>query len=122
MKKCHCERLKGSVLTFLLSDLDEVSTYRLPLKFLKESRHEASFKRLLPRLRRVAMTLVMLVIAGALQSAQACSVCFGVPKTPQTTALKFSVLTLLIILLGVLVGFAWFFIGLMKRSREGDLR
>ena len=55
---------------------------------------------------------------------QACSVCYGDPSSPQIIGANNAVLFLLLVVVGVLSGFAGFFLYLMRRARlyhEGAL-
>jgi hypothetical protein len=54
----------------------------------------------------------------------ACSVCFGQSDSPMAWAMNMGIFAMLLIVGGVLVGFASFFVHLVRRARlvEGGLR
>jgi hypothetical protein len=53
----------------------------------------------------------------ALQSLLACPVCFGQSDSPMAWAMNTGLLFMLLIVVGVLVGFASFFVHLVRRAR-----
>jgi hypothetical protein len=53
----------------------------------------------------------------ALQSLLACPVCFGQSDSPMAWAMNTGILFMLVIVGGVLVGFASFFVHLVRRAR-----
>ena len=53
----------------------------------------------------------------ALQSVLACPVCFGQSDSPMAWAMNTGILFMLVIVGGVLVGFASFFVHLVRRAR-----
>jgi hypothetical protein len=70
------------------------------------------------RLRRTLMTLVAL---GVPRAALACPVCFGQSDSPMAIATNWGVFALLLVVVGVLSGFAYFFVYLARRARlAGD--
>lgn len=72
---------------------------------------------------RLAALIVCLLLAAP-RLLEACSVCFGNPDSPHTQGMNNAILFLLVVIGGVLVGFATFFLHLVRRSRlagAGDL-
>ena len=62
--------------------------------------------------------LIFVILGLKVSTASACSVCFGgMPNTSTTIAIRWGVLVLLVILLGVLAGFTKFFMNINKRSK-----
>lgn len=66
--------------------------------------------------------ILFLILAASMigKDAWGCSVCFGDPDSTLTMGLHMGVLTLLLIVLLVLGGFARFFWYLVKRSQSGQ--
>ena len=62
-------------------------------------------------------TLVTLLVLAAPRAALACPVCFGQNDSPMARAANISILAMLVVVAGVLVGFATFFIHLVRRAR-----
>ena len=56
----------------------------------------------------------------ALQSVLACPVCFGQSDSPMAWAMNTGILFMLVIVGGVLVGFASFFVHLVRRARLAE--
>ena len=56
----------------------------------------------------------------ALQSLLACPVCFGQSDSPMAWAMNTGILFMLVIVGGVLVGFASFFLHLVRRARLSE--
>ena len=56
----------------------------------------------------------------ALQSVLACPVCFGQSDSPMAWAMNAGILFMLVIVGGVLVGFASFFVHLVRRARLAE--
>ena len=56
----------------------------------------------------------------ALQSLLACPVCFGQSDSPMAWAMNTGILFMLVIVVGVLVGFASFFVHLVRRARLAE--
>ena len=56
----------------------------------------------------------------ALQSVLACPVCFGQSDSPMFWAMNTGILFMLVIVGGVLVGFASFFVHLVRRARLAE--
>jgi hypothetical protein len=56
----------------------------------------------------------------ALQSVIACPVCFGQSDSPMAWAMNLGILFMLAIVGGVLVGFASFFVHLVRRARLAE--
>lgn len=65
-------------------------------------------------------SILSLIICSVFLSedAQACSVCFGDPQSTLTTGLHMGVLTLLVVVVLVLAGFAMFFLHLKKLGKK----
>jgi hypothetical protein len=57
----------------------------------------------------------------ALQSVLACPVCFGQSDSPMAWAMNTGILFMLVIVGGVLVGFASFFVHLVRRARLAEV-
>lgn len=70
--------------------------------------------------RSIISAIVMASCAGVCLNVHACSVCFGDPQSSLTMGLHMGVLTLLIIVLLVLGGFAAFFLRLRKLSKNNS--
>ena len=66
-------------------------------------------------------TLFTLVGVAAPRVALACPVCFGQNDSPMAVATNMGILTLLAVIVGVLAGFAGFFIYLMRRARLAEM-
>ena len=64
--------------------------------------------------------LTLLVMLGAPRVALACPVCFGQNDSPLAQAMNLGILLMLIVVAGVLAGFAAFFISLVRRARLAD--
>jgi hypothetical protein len=65
--------------------------------------------------------LFALIALAAPRVALACPVCFGQNDSPMAVATNMGILTLLIVVVGVLAGFASFFIYLMRRARFAEM-
>jgi heme/copper-type cytochrome/quinol oxidase subunit 2 len=65
-------------------------------------------------MRRLLMTFVVL---GVPRVALACPVCFGQNDSPMAQATNAGVMAMLVVIVGVLVGFASFFVYLARRAR-----
>ena len=63
-------------------------------------------------------TLLTLGLLAAPRAALACPVCFGNSDAPMAIAAKMGVLAMLVVVAGVLGGFASFFIYLMRRAKR----
>lgn len=63
------------------------------------------------------LTVLFVFVPGL---ALACPVCFGENDSPMAQAMNLGVLTMLVIVAGVLAGFASFVIHLMRRARLAD--
>lgn len=74
--------------------------------------------------RRWTPWLVTLSLIGTSRLVEACSVCFGNPDSPHTQAMSKAILALLVVIGGVLVCFATFFLYLVRKSKlvraDGD--
>ena len=57
-------------------------------------------------------------ILGAPRAALACPVCFGNSNAPMAVAMNMGIIVMLVIVAGVLGGFASFFIYLMRRAKR----
>ena len=64
--------------------------------------------------------LTLLAMLGAPRVALACPVCFGQNDSPLAQAMNLGILLMLIVVAGVLAGFAAFFISLVRRARLAD--
>ena len=62
-------------------------------------------------------TLITLFVLAVPRVALACPVCFGQNDSPMARAANLSILAMLVVVAGVLAGFASFFIHLMRRAR-----
>ena len=65
------------------------------------------------------MSLTTLLIAAP-GTVIACPVCFGQSDSPMAWAMNMGIFVMLLIVGGVLVGFASFFVHLMRRARLAD--
>jgi hypothetical protein len=65
-------------------------------------------------------SLPLLVMLGAPRVALACPVCFGQNDSPMAQAMNLGILLMLVVVGGVLAGFAAFFISLVRRARLAD--
>jgi hypothetical protein len=65
-------------------------------------------------MRKLLFTILML---GAPRAAIACPVCFGQNDSPMAWAVNVGIIAMLVVTGGVLVGFASFFVYLMRRAR-----
>jgi hypothetical protein len=63
-------------------------------------------------------TLLTIGFLAAPRAAFACPVCFGDNNSPMAVAMKMGIIFMLIIVAGVLGGFASFFIYLIRRARR----
>jgi len=61
--------------------------------------------------------VVIALVLAAPRLALACPVCFGQNDSPLANAMNLGILAMLIVVVGVLAGFASFFIYLMRRAR-----
>ena len=68
------------------------------------------------RISRLILPLVALVLATWVDAASACSSCFGQSDSPLAKGMNMGILSLLLVVVFVLSGFAAFFIFLVKRS------
>ena len=57
----------------------------------------------------------------ALQSVLACPVCFGQSDSPMAWAMNTGILFMLVVVGGVLAGFASFFVHLVRRARLAEV-
>ena len=62
--------------------------------------------------------LITLFVVAVPRAALACPVCFGHNDSPMARAANISILAMLVVVAGVLAGFASFFIHLMRRARQ----
>ena len=62
--------------------------------------------------------LLMFLTLGPATTAHACAVCFGDPQSPTMQAVKWGIISLLLILCVVLALFTQFFFGFQKRAKE----
>jgi hypothetical protein len=63
-------------------------------------------------------TLLTLGLLAAPRAALACPVCFGNSDSPMAIAMNMGIIVMLVVVAGVLGGFASFFIYLMRRARR----
>ena len=63
------------------------------------------------------LTALLMAVPGAVL---ACPVCFGQNDSPMAWAMNMGIFVMLLIVGGVLVGFASFFVHLMRRARLAD--
>jgi hypothetical protein len=63
-------------------------------------------------------TLFTLGLLAAPRAALACPVCFGNSDSPMAIATNMGIIAMLVVVAGVLSGFASFFIYLMRRARR----
>jgi hypothetical protein len=63
-------------------------------------------------------TLLTIGLLAAPRAAFACPVCFGDNDSPMAVAMKMGIIFMLIIVAGVLGGFASFFIYLIRRAKR----
>jgi hypothetical protein len=66
---------------------------------------------------RVRVFVLSCLFAAAPRIALACPVCFGNSDSPMAIATNMGILAMLVVVAGVLVGFASFFIYLMRRAK-----
>jgi hypothetical protein len=69
-------------------------------------------------MRSTLLTLLTLAFLAAPRVAWACPMCFGENNSPMTAAMKAGIVFMLIIVAGVLGGFASFFIYLIRRAKR----
>jgi hypothetical protein len=62
-------------------------------------------------------TFITLFVLAMPRAALACPVCFGQNDSPMAKAANLSIVAMLVVVAGVLAGFASFFIHLMRRAR-----
>jgi len=67
------------------------------------------------------ITFFALLALAAPRVALACPVCFGQNDSPMAVATNWGIVTLLLVVVGVLAGFASFFIYLMRRARFAEM-
>ena len=68
-------------------------------------------------MRRTLLTLLMI---GAPRAALACPVCFGQSDAPMAKAMNLGIMLMLVVVVGVLAGFASFIVSLARRARLAD--
>ena len=61
--------------------------------------------------------IALLVVVVVPRSALACPVCFGDNNSPMAVAMNLGIFAMLMVVVGVLGGFASFFIYLMRRAK-----
>jgi hypothetical protein len=66
--------------------------------------------------------LMTLFVFAAPRAALACPVCFGNSDSPMAVAMNMGIFAMLIVVVGVLGGFASFFIYLMRRAKMAAAR
>jgi hypothetical protein len=67
---------------------------------------------------RKTFFILMLLVLAAPRAALACPVCFGDSNSPLAIATNMGIIAMLVVVAGVLGGFASFFIYLMRRARR----
>lgn len=67
---------------------------------------------------RKTFVILMLLVLAVPRSALACPVCFGDSNSPLAIATNMGIIAMLVVVGGVLGGFASFFIYLMRRARR----
>ena len=67
---------------------------------------------------RKAIFILTLIVLGMPRAALACPVCFGDSNSPLAIATNMGIIAMLVIVAGVLGGFASFFIYLMRRAKR----
>jgi hypothetical protein len=65
-------------------------------------------------------TLLTTLLLATPRAALACPVCFGQSDSPMAAAVNLGIIAMLVVTGGVLVGFASFFIYLMRRARLAE--
>ena len=60
------------------------------------------------------------LLAGAPRAALACPVCFGQSDSPMAWSVNMGIFTMLVVIGGVMIGFASFFVHLMRRARLAE--
>jgi hypothetical protein len=61
-----------------------------------------------------------LLLLAAPRAALACPVCFGETSAPLANAMKMGIVLMLVVVAGVMVAFASFFISLVRRARLAE--
>jgi heme/copper-type cytochrome/quinol oxidase subunit 2 len=64
--------------------------------------------------------LVTLLLLGAPRAALACPVCFGQSDAPMAKAMNMGIMLMLVVIVGVLGGFASFIVTLARRARLAE--
>jgi hypothetical protein len=67
---------------------------------------------------RKTFVILMLMLLAVPRAALACPVCFGDSNSPLAIATNMGIIAMLVVVAGVLGGFASFFIYLMRRARR----
>ena len=67
------------------------------------------------------LVLITLALVAAPRVALACPVCFGQSDSPMAWAMNTGILFMLVVVGGVLAGFASFFVHLMRRARLAEV-
>ncbi len=62
--------------------------------------------------------LIVMVLVFVSQTALACSVCFGDPKSSLTMGLNFGIMTMLAVLFIILLSFAVLFVNIGKKGQK----
>jgi hypothetical protein len=68
-------------------------------------------------MRKLIAALIALCVLAVPRAALACPVCFGNSDAPMAIAMNTGILAMLLIVVGVLGGFASFFIYLIRRAK-----
>jgi hypothetical protein len=68
----------------------------------------------------VRTAFLALLLLGAPRAALACPVCFGESDTPLAKAMNMGIGLMLVVVAGVMVAFASFFVSLVRRARLAE--
>jgi hypothetical protein len=68
----------------------------------------------------VRTALLALLLLAAPRVALACPVCFGESDSPLARAMNMGIGLMLVVVVGVMVGFASFFVSLVRRARLAE--
>ncbi len=71
-------------------------------------------------LRKGLFTAVLVVASGAPRAVLACPVCFGQSDSPMAWSVNMGIFAMLVVVGGVMVGFASFFVHLFRRARLAE--
>jgi hypothetical protein len=71
---------------------------------------------------RLRIVVIATLISAMPRAAFACPVCFGDTNSPLASATNAGILAMLVVVAGVLISFASFFIYLMRRARLANMQ